>query len=768
MHISKRIFSVLLCVLLCAPLQAAAATHTHTLQMRSDPPTCTESGRQYQVCIECGAILDETATDPALGHDYGDWESADDDMHTRRCSRCEDVETAPHNKIEDHSRYRNPTVDSTGLRVFVCAECGEAFYEILPKLDHTHIFTSQTFPATCTENGRVVYTCTICEAVSVLETESALGHDYDDGEVLREESCTQDGLVIYTCLRCGEQTEEIMDAYGHAFGTGIVTTEPTCTADGVRTFTCTRCGATQTENIRKLDHNYNAVVTEPTCTEGGFTTYTCSMCGDAYTADPTDALGHLYDSGEITTEPTCTAEGVRTFTCTRCGTTRTKRIPKSNHSYNAAVTEPTCTKGGFTTYTCSMCSDSYTADETDARGHEFNDGTVTTEPTCAAEGVRTFTCTRCGMTQTESIPTLPHDYGAVVTEPTCTKGGFTTYTCSMCSDTYTADETDARGHEFNDGTVTTEPTCAAEGVRTFICTRCGATQTENVPTLPHDYGAVVTEPTCTKGGFTTFTCSMCGDTYTADQTDALGHVPGTGKVTIAPTCSAEGLQIFTCTRCGVTQTETIARTDHRYSTVVTLPTCTEGGFTVYTCILCGDAYTAQETAPYGHSFGTGSITTLPTCASEGVHTAYCSRCGAERTTPIPKTAHIFGPWRCTVQPTYTSDGKEVRQCTVCALTETRPVPRLEKEPLTIEQTQITLLYRETAYIATSEPVTWSSSDMSVAYANTDGYIVTTGSGTAVLTAVSQLDDSTAACTVTVRYAWWQTLIRIFLFGFLWY
>ena len=50
-----------------------------------------------------------------------------------------------------------------------------------------------------------------------------------------------------------------------------------------------------------------------------------------------------------------------------------------------------------------------------------------------------------------------HSYEAVVTEPTCTEGGYTTYTCE-CGDTYTADETDALGHSYENG----------------VCTVCGA------------------------------------------------------------------------------------------------------------------------------------------------------------------------------------------------------------------------------------------------------------------------------------------------------
>ena len=73
--------------------------------------------------------------------------------------------------------------------------------------------------------------------------------------------------------------------------------------------------------------------------------------------------------GDYTEEICSTPGGVRI----------TVEEPAHTHSYEAAVTVPTCTEGGYTTYTCE-CGDSYTADETEALGHDFAEGT----------------CSRCG------------------------------------------------------------------------------------------------------------------------------------------------------------------------------------------------------------------------------------------------------------------------------------------------------------------------------------------------------------------------------------
>ena len=139
----------------------------------------------------------------------------------------------------------------------------------------------------------------------------------------------------------------------------------------MRTFTCAVCGATKTAPIPATGaHDYQFTRTvAPTCTAGGYDLYTCSGCGATEKRNPTDALGHKWDSGKVTTEPTETAPGVRTYTCTVCGEVKTEVIPA-----------------------------------TGAHTHKWDAGKVTTEPTATTPGVRTYTCTVCGQTKEEVIP----------------------------------------------------------------------------------------------------------------------------------------------------------------------------------------------------------------------------------------------------------------------------------------------------------------------------------------------------------------------------
>ena len=186
-------------------------------------------------------------------------------------------------------------------------------------------------------------------------------------------TCGEAGRTETICDNCGEvtATKEIPATGEHTWDNGTVTTEPTENEPGVRTFTCAVCGATKTAPIPATGaHDYQFTRTvAPTCTAGGYDLYTCSGCGATEKRNPTDALGHKWDSGKVTTEPTETAPGLRTYTCTVCGEVKTEVIPA-----------------------------------TGAHTHQWDAGKVTTAPTATTPGVRTYTCTICGQTKEEVIP----------------------------------------------------------------------------------------------------------------------------------------------------------------------------------------------------------------------------------------------------------------------------------------------------------------------------------------------------------------------------
>ena len=273
--------------------------------------------------------------------------------------------------------------------------------------------------ATCTTTGLTEGShCSVCDAVlTAQETVAALGHNYE--AVVTNPTCTEGGYTTYTCSRCGDTyTGDETEATGHNYE--AVVTNPTCTEGGYTTYTCSGCGdsyvADETEALGHTPAAEWTVVTPATCSAEGLKAIYCTICGEIIESETIATTDHAWDDGEITTPPSCTETGVKTYTCTVCGATTTETVEATGHNYEAVVTNPTCTEGGYTTYTCSGCGDSYVADETEALGHSWDEGTVTTPATCTQTGVMTYTCSTCGETYTDDIATVAHTPGDAAVE----------------------------------------------------------------------------------------------------------------------------------------------------------------------------------------------------------------------------------------------------------------------------------------------------------------------------------------------------------------
>ena len=114
-------------------------------------------------------------------------------------------------------------------------------------------------------------------------------------------------------------------------------------------------------------------------------------------------------------------------------------------------------------------------------------------------------------------------------------------------------------------------------------------------------------------------------------------------------------------------------------------------------------------------------------------------------------------------------------CTVDVPVEEQPAGRVRS----VKAEDITLIFRSQATI---RPTVTADSGVScdLAYSGYDSRIITVdkdgivhalkiGTTSVTVTASDEAGNTESCkCTVTVRYAWWQILIRIFLLGFIWY
>lgn len=97
------------------------------------------------------------------------------------------------------------------------------------------------------------------------------------------------------------------------------------------------------------------------------------------------------------------------------------------------------------------------------------------------------------------------------------------------------------------------------------------------------------------------------------------------------------------------------------------------------------------------------------------------------------------------------------------------ISELKLITITLSKSEVTLRYKETCSISTESEsnVTWFSINPDVATVDQNGNIVATGRGTTEIVAKIENGEKDI-CTVNVKFTWWQWLIYIFLFGWIWY
>lgn len=227
----------------------------------------------------------------------------------------------------------DPTCTEQGYTHHACTVKGCTYDAVddtyVAATGHTWVNT-QTFPASCTEQGTVFYKCSACDATRT-EKIAALGHDLSRCDLLPDATCTKPGRAVGTCARCGVKIDEVIPAKGHDYSYADVRTEPTCTESGHYKGTCPRCGKDYNDTIPALGHDWGewVVTQEPTYTTTGYRYHVCTRagCNTRVGEDIPKLHTHTWDAGVVTQKPTATEPGVKTYTCTICNEQKTESIP---------------------------------------------------------------------------------------------------------------------------------------------------------------------------------------------------------------------------------------------------------------------------------------------------------------------------------------------------------------------------------------------------------------------------------------------------------
>ena len=227
----------------------------------------------------------------------------------------------------------DPTCTKQGYTHHACTVKGCTYAPVddtyVAATDHTWVKT-QTYPASCTEQGTVFYKCSACGATRT-EKIAALGHDLSRCDLVPDATCTKPGRVVGTCARCGVQIDEVIPAKGHDYSYADVRTDPTGTAPGHYKGTCPRCGKDYDDVIPALGHDWGewVVAQEPTYTTTGYRYHVCTRagCNTRVGEDIPKLHEHVWNTGVVTQKPTATEPGVKTYTCTICNEQKTESIP---------------------------------------------------------------------------------------------------------------------------------------------------------------------------------------------------------------------------------------------------------------------------------------------------------------------------------------------------------------------------------------------------------------------------------------------------------
>ena len=228
----------------------------------------------------------------------------------------------------------DPTCTKQGYTHHACTVKGCTYAPVddtsVAATDHTWVKT-QTYPASCTEQGTAFYKCSACGATRT-EKIAALGHDLSRCDLLPDATCTKPGRVVGTCARCGVQIDEVIPAKGHDYSYKSASSiEPTCTESGHYKGTCPRCGKDYDDVIPALGHDWGewVVAQEPTAETTGYRYHVCTRagCNTRVGEDIPKLHTHTWDAGVVTQKPTATEPGVKTYTCTICNEQKTESIP---------------------------------------------------------------------------------------------------------------------------------------------------------------------------------------------------------------------------------------------------------------------------------------------------------------------------------------------------------------------------------------------------------------------------------------------------------
>ena len=156
----------------------------------------------------------------------------------------------------------------------------------------------------------------------------------------------------------------------------------------------------------------------------------------------------------------------------------------------------------------------------------------------------------------------------------------------------------------------------------------------------------------------------------------------------------------------------------------------------------------------------------------------CKTCGYEYRTHYSAPGHVPGDWEILRDANYEQKGKKQKTCKVCGevLTQELIPKRIPVEVIILSENGLTMHYKDQFHMkahirpkdAENQEVTWISSNSKVVSVDQEGNLTAHKRGTALITCKSKDGFATSNCPIHVTYSPLQWVIKVLLFGWIWY
>ena len=526
-----------------------------------------------------------------------------------------------------------------------------------------------------------------------------VGHVFDEGQLLRPATCTVNGRRVYTCTApgCGFKHYTTMDpdlqATGHDYTGQPITLSSFKTGDNYNT-TMTASVTCKNANCGKYNDagNLNPVqtwntVTETvdivatplpaTCTTDGRVTRTATFTDPAFnnalldgepfaktrtdTSEVLSATGHNWVNVSVVwsaDHSTCTGSA-------ECANDPDHNVTQSAIVTSRTIDNPTCTEPGTAKFTAVFedeegnelfydtyanpnrsFQDIYNQNNMDATGvipatgHNWTDFTYTWLGNGDEENDFTGVNARCVCS---SCRTRVNETGTVdraQTNPTCEEDGSIVWSVTFTHDFFSTEPQvlvlNRLGHAYDYDNIKYSSTRISGGWRFTARVTCLNDSTHVISESMNGEVSTVA-PTCTTKGRTTYTADFTDphfETQTkVEETPALGHAWGQPVITwdqdpdTLDYTAAHGVIV-----CANDETHTKEEDcTNVEKTIKKKPTCEETGLAVYTARFSREIGTqnkSRQLAKLEHELGEIRHGTPNTCAVEGFRDyRVCDKCG---------------------------------------------------------------------------------------------------------------------------------------------